>query len=241
MGVLWAFQTPTGMPLAKNNRTPEGVFLVTCFGSVTVCDFCDQFVLPDCFALGMMGRKIHLSVYTPQATCCHSRLLHVSLFPRTKPLQVWDFRPCCIPAAGLIHLTAQTFQQVLDAALTAFDSCNTECDLPMQRLTRIWISRLEEEEHPSAKTLLQRPCFCLSQTLPAGGDTFALAWEDLRLCVLSPQTGTGILTLSLQDMKPVCVSACSAVLRTFKGCLFELWVSPLLGSYYLAFLCKGRD
>lgn len=68
-------------PHKNNKTTPEGVFLVTCFVSVTACNFCDHFVLPDCVALGTMGRKIHLSVNTPRATCCHSRLLHVSLFP----------------------------------------------------------------------------------------------------------------------------------------------------------------
>lgn len=78
MAVLGPFQYPTGMPPSKPKQHQK-VFFVTCFGSVTVCSFCDHFVLPDCVALGMMGRKIHLSVNTPQATCCHSRLLHVSV------------------------------------------------------------------------------------------------------------------------------------------------------------------
>lgn len=70
----------------KTKTAPEGGFLVTCFGSVRVCSFCDHFVLPDCVALGMMGRKIHLSLNTPQGTRCHSRLLHVLSSQRTKPL-----------------------------------------------------------------------------------------------------------------------------------------------------------
>lgn len=89
----------------------------------------------------------------------------------------------------------QNFQQVLDAALLALNSYNTECEPPMQRLVRIWISRLEEEEHPSAKTLLQGLAFVSLRHGQQEERLLHLLGEELGhcvLCVLSTSTGTDI-------------------------------------------------
>lgn len=115
-GSVGSFSVPNWDAPLKSKTTAEGAFLVTCFDSVTVCSFCDHFVLPNCVALGMMGRKIHLSVSTPQATCCHSRLLHVSLFPENKTIVNLNFQVVFHAFCYLIHLTVQNFQRVLDVA-----------------------------------------------------------------------------------------------------------------------------
>lgn len=119
-GSVGSFSVPNWDAPLKTKTTPEGVFLVTCFGSVTVCSFCDHFVLPDCVALGMMGRKIHLSVNTPQATClrCIDAVTAdccMSLFPENKTIVNLKFQVMVHAFCYLIHLAVQNFQHILDA------------------------------------------------------------------------------------------------------------------------------
>lgn len=125
-GSIGSFSVPNWDAPLKTKTTPEGVFLVTCFGSVTVCSFCDHFVLPDCVALGMMGRKIHLSVNTPQATCCHSRLLHVSL-PREQnhcKFEISGHAPCLLLS-----------DPPRSAKFSAYFGCNPKhCAISMKQL-----------------------------------------------------------------------------------------------------------
>lgn len=132
MGALGAFQNSTGMPSPKATKQHQKVFFLW---HVLVLSLCVVFVItlfcPTVLLWAWWGRKISLSVNTPQATCCHSRLLRVSLFPENKSIESLRFQAmlhiCGWPHPPKHSIFSRFWMQPLERWTAVTQNVNLPC------------------------------------------------------------------------------------------------------------------